>query len=146
MASTKLYKTLKEAHGFCNGLERVYAHEYKGGARGFATMTPAALMSHIALTGTGKSFWHECLWEGEGGGVGSLCDPYIDLDMKEEGTMDREKAWRIKEKLENGMRKLLSMWVGESTVSTYDSCGDDKYSWHIVGRHEWFANRRMWRE
>jgi hypothetical protein len=136
MASIKLYKTLKEARGFCTGLERVYAHEYKGGARGFATMTPEALILQIAQTGTGKSFWHECLWEGEVAGVGSLCDPYIDLDMKEWGTMDREKAWKIKEALENGMRKLMSMWEGGSTVSTYDSCGDDKYSWHVVGRHE----------
>ena len=70
MASIKLYKTLKEARGFCTGLERVYAHEYKGGARGFATMTPEALILQIAQTGTGKSFWHECLWEGEVAGVG----------------------------------------------------------------------------
>ena len=85
MASPKLYKTLKEARGFCKGLERVYAHEYKGGARGFAAVTPDALILYIMQAGNGNSFWHECLWEGEVAGVGSLCDPYVDLDMKEGG-------------------------------------------------------------
>ena len=124
--SPKLYKTLKEAKGFCKGLERVYAHEYKG----FTAVTPDALILQITQAGTGNSFWHECLWEGEVAGVGSLCDPYVDLDMKEGGTMDKENAWKIKEALEERMRKLLSMWGGESTVSVYDLCGDDKINTH----------------
>jgi hypothetical protein len=129
-------KKLDEAVSLCTATERIYGKELPSGARAYTVATPVRIIEELLRGFPHNNHWHECLNIGEAGGCGSLCDPYIDLDASVEEGFSAEQAHKAKAAVTKGMKMALSTCPGESKVVSYGSCGGDKNSWHVVGRHE----------
>lgn len=121
-------ETLQRAAGYRLRTERVFAYEKPCGKRSFLCATGAAICKLIQEKPK-EAYWHECL-------LGQPCDSYVDIDIGKGAGVGVEEAEAVLQAVVGGMSRMLGAVNGESVVSVYSSCGEGKYSWHVVGRHE----------